>query len=135
MMIFAECEFSEILSKIADFLGAGDIELVFVGDDEMREINKEQRGIDKATDVLSFPYESFGEGSLQGSVVINTDLASRVAAELGHSCDDEIALLFLHGTLHVMGYDHECDNGEMREKEKEVITHFNLPQSLIIRNS
>ena len=134
-MIFAECEFSGILSEIADFLGAGDIELVFVGDDEMRAINHEQRGIDKATDVLSFPYEDFGNGSLQGSVVINTDLAARVASELGHSCDDEIALLFLHGTLHVMGYDHECDNGEMRTKEEEVIAHFNLPKSLIVRNS
>lgn len=134
-MIFAECEFSGILNEIADFLGAGDIELVFVSDDEMRKINHEQRGIDKTTDVLSFPYESFGGECLQGSVVINTDLASRVAAELGHSCDDEIALLFLHGVLHVMGYDHECDNGEMRAKEEEVIAHFNLPKSLIVRNS
>ena len=133
-MIFCECEFDPLLEQIADFLGAGDVELVFVNDDEMREINHEQRGIDKATDVLSFPYEQVS-GGLMGSVVISTDTASRVASELGHSIEYEIALLFLHGVLHILGYDHEIDGGQMRQKEKEVIEHFSLPDSLIIRNS
>ena len=133
-MIFCECEFDPLLEQIADFLGAGDVELVFVNDDEMRKINREHRGIDKATDVLSFPYEQV-PGGLMGSVVISTDTASRVASELGHSIECEIALLFLHGILHILGYDHEIDNGQMRGKEKEVIEHFNLPDSLIIRNS
>ncbi|MDD6925001.1 MAG: rRNA maturation RNase YbeY [Campylobacteraceae bacterium] len=133
-MIFCECEFDPLLEQIADFLGAGDVELVFVNDDEMREINHEQRGINKATDVLSFPYEQVS-GGLMGSVVISTDTASRVASELGHSIECEIALLFLHGVLHILGYDHEIDSGQMREKEKEVIEHFSLPDSLIIRNS
>ena len=133
-MIFCECEFDPLLEQIADFLGAGDVELVFVNDDEMRKINHEHRGIDKATDVLSFPYEQVS-GGLMGSVLISTDTASRVASELGHSIECEIALLFLHGVLHILGYDHEIDNGQMREKEKEVIEHFSLPDSLIIRNS
>ena len=133
-MIFCECEFDPLLEQIADFLGAGDVELVFVNDDEMRKINREQRGIDKATDVLSFPYEQVS-GGLMGSVVISTNTASRVASELGHSIECEIALLFLHGVLHILGYDHEIDNGQMRQKEKEVIEHFSLPDSLIIRNS
>ena len=133
-MIFCECEFDPLLEQIADFLGAGDVELVFVNDDEMRKINHEHRGIDKATDVLSFPYEQVS-GGLMGSVVISTDTANRVASELGHSIECEIALLFLHGILHILGYDHEIDDGQMREKEKEVIEHFNLPDSLIIRNS
>ena len=133
-MIFCECEFDPLLEQIADFLGAGDVELVFVNDDEMRKINREQRGIDKATDVLSFPYEQVS-GGLMGSVVISTDTASRVASELGHSIECEIALLFLHGILHILGYDHEIDDGQMRGKEKEVIEHFSLPDSLIIRNS
>ncbi|MCI6579517.1 MAG: rRNA maturation RNase YbeY [Campylobacter sp.] len=133
-MIFCECEFDPLLEQIADFLGAGDVELVFVNDDEIRKINREQRGIDKATDVLSFPYEQVS-GGLMGSVVISTDTASRVASELGHSIECEIALLFLHGVLHILGYDHEIDSGQMREKEKEVIEHFSLPDSLIIRNS
>ena len=133
-MIFCECEFDPLLEQIADFLGAGDVELVFVNDDEMRKINHEQRGIDKATDVLSFPYEQV-PGGLMGSVVISTDTANRVASELGHSIECEIALLFLHGILHILGYDHEIDDGQMRGKEKEVIEHFSLPDSLIIRNS
>ena len=133
-MIFCECDFDPLLEQIADFLGAGDVELVFVNDDEMRKINREQRGIDKATDVLSFPYEQVS-GGLMGSVVISTDTASRVASELGHSIECEIALLFLHGVLHILGYDHEIDDGQMRQKEKEVIEHFSLPDSLIIRNS
>ena len=133
-MIFCECEFDPLLEQIADFLGAGDVELVFVNDDEMRKINHEQRGINKATDVLSFPYEQVS-GGLMGSVVISTDTASRVAAGLGHSIECEIALLFLHGILHILGYDHEIDDGQMRGKEKEVIEHFSLPDSLIIRNS
>ena len=133
-MIFCECEFDPLLEQISDFLGAGDVELVFVNDDEMRKINREQRGIDKATDVLSFPYEQVS-GGLMGSVVISTDTANRVASELGHSIECEIALLFLHGVLHILGYDHEIDNGQMRGKEKEVIEHFSLPDSLIIRNS
>ena len=133
-MIFCECEFDPLLEQIADFLGAGDVELVFVNDDEMREINHEQRGIDKVTDVLSFPYKQVS-GGLMGSVVISTDTASRVASELGHSIECEIALLFLHGILHILGYDHEIDDGQMRGKEKEVIEHFSLPDSLIIRNS
>ena len=133
-MIFCECEFDPLLEQIADFLGAGDVELVFVNDDEMRKINREHRGIDKATDVLSFPYEQV-PGGLMGSVVISTDTASRVASELGHSIECEIALLFLHGILHILGYDHESDDGQMRGKEKEVIEHFSLPDSLIIRNS
>ena len=133
-MIFCECEFDPLLEQIADFLGAGDVELVFVNDDEMRKINREQRGIDKATDVLSFPYEQVS-GGLMGSVVISTDTANRVAGELGHSIECEIALLFLHGVLHILGYDHEIDDGQMRGKEKEVIEHFSLPDSLIIRNS
>ena len=133
-MIFCECEFDPLLEQIADFLGAGDVELVFVNDDEMRKINRSQRDIDKATDVLSFPYEQVS-GGLMGSVVISTDTASRVASELGHSIECEIALLFLHGVLHILGYDHEIDDGQMRGKEKEVIEHFSLPDSLIIRNS
>ena len=133
-MIFCECEFDPLLEQIADFLGAGDVELVFVNDDEIRKINREHRGIDKATDVLSFPYEQVS-GGLMGSVLISTDTASRVASELGHSIECEIALLFLHGVLHILGYDHEIDDGQMRGKEKEVIEHFSLPDSLIIRNS
>ena len=70
---------------------------------------------------------------LLGSVVINLDLVELKAAQLGHGRDDETALLFTHGMLHVLGYDHESDDGQMRAKECEIIEKFRLPKSLIIR--
>jgi probable rRNA maturation factor len=109
-----------------------EIELVIVNNQTMHEINLEQRGVDKTTDVLSFPLEDFPHFPL-GSIVINSDLATQKAKELGHSLEDEMTLMFIHGFLHVKGYDHEQDNGEMREEEKRLISEFHLPKSLIIR--
>lgn len=132
-MIICEENYPEILDKIAKFLSDDDVELVFVDSLQMQEINKNQRGIDKTTDVLSFPLEKFANFPI-GSIVINTDLVEQKAKEFAHSSDDEMALLFLHGFLHILGYDHEIDNGEMRDMEKKVIENFSLPQSLIIRS-
>ena len=133
-MILCEDEYPKILDEIAEFLGAGAVELVFVSGEEMRAINARTRGIDKSTDVLSFPLIATPDtDALIGSVVINTDLASQKADELGHSHADEMSLLFTHGLLHILGFDHEIDNGEMREKECEVIAKFGLPKSLIVR--
>ncbi|MEO1923813.1 MAG: rRNA maturation RNase YbeY, partial [Nautiliaceae bacterium] len=86
----------------------------------------------KPTDVLSFPLENI-PGMPLGSIVISIDTAKKGAKEFGHSIENEIKLLFIHGLLHLLGYDHEIDNGEMRAKEEEIIKKFNLPQSLIIR--
>ena len=91
------------------------IELIIVDHKTMHEINLEQRGVDKTTDVLSFPLEDFPHFPL-GSIVINSDLAKIRAEELGHDFKDEMTLMFIHGLLHVKGYDHECDNGEMKKK-------------------
>ena len=131
-MIICESEYPKILDEILEFLGSDDIELVFVGADEMREINLQNRGIDKATDVLSFPYVKMQNFPI-GSVVINTDEVGLKAKEFNHSQNDEIALLFTHGMLHILGFDHENDNGEMRDKESEIIAKFALPKSLIVR--
>lgn len=65
--------------------------------------------------------------------MINLDLVELKAAQLGHGADDETALLFTHGMLHVLGYDHESDDGQMRAKECEIIEKFGLPKSLIVR--
>ena len=111
----------------------GDVELTIVDDEVMRSINLEQRGIDKSTDVLSFPLESFPNAPL-GSIVINVDLAVSVSKELDHSLDDEIVLLFIHGLLHILGHDHEKDDGQMRELESKIIKEFDLPKSLIVRS-
>lgn len=122
----------QIFRAYSKFLSSKDVELVFVESKEMQEINLEQRKQDKTTDVLSFHLKISMSLPL-GSVVINIDLAKQKAKELGHSFEEEVSLLFIHAMLHLLGFDHEVDNGEMREKEKELIEHFNLPKSLIIR--
>lgn len=123
---------TNILDDISNFLTKKDIELIITDNDEIREINKTHRNIDKDTDVLSFPYEPMPMCPL-GSIVISSQHVEDKAKELLHKTDDELALLFIHGILHLLGYDHEVDNGEMRDKEKELIQRFNLPKSLIIR--
>ncbi len=122
-----------IIEKIADFLTDKDIELILTTNDEIQALNKTYRGVDKPTDVLSFPLNEAPHAPL-GSIVISVEKAQEEAKEHDHSVEEEVALLFLHGLLHLLGYDHETDSGEMRAKEKEIIEHFNLPQSLIIRN-
>lgn len=121
-----------LLEQIADTLSDQEIELILTNNDEISEINREFRGIDKATDVLSFPSDPF-PGAPLGSIVISVDKVTSVADELGHSEDNELALLFIHGMLHLLGFDHEVDNGEMRNKESELIERFDLPKSLIVR--
>lgn len=122
----------QLLEQIADLLSDREIELILTDNTEIAEINRDFRGIDKATDVLSFPSDPF-PGAPLGSIVISVDKVASVADELKHSEDDEIALLFIHGMLHLLGFDHEVDNGEMRQKEIELIGQFNLPKSLIVR--
>ncbi|WP_104687644.1 rRNA maturation RNase YbeY [Helicobacter acinonychis] len=122
-----------LLEKIARLLAPTQmVELVLVSGEKMREINRNLRNCDYATDVLSFPLEAIPHTPL-GSVVINMSLAQTNALKLGHSLENEIALLFIHGMLHLLGYDHEKDQGEQRQKESELIKTFNLPLSLIER--
>jgi len=122
----------DTLNVIASSLTNKNIELIVTNDKEIKEINKQCRNIDKATDVLSFPYEEMPMTPL-GSIVISFDHVELFANKLTHSNDDEFNLLFIHGLLHLLGYDHEVDNGEMRQEEERLITKFNLPKSLIIR--
>lgn len=121
-----------LLEQIAQILSNREIELLLTDDNEIAQINREFRGIEKATDVLSFPSDPFPNAPL-GSIIISVDKVQSIAEELGHTPDDEIALLFIHGMLHLLGYDHEVDDGEMRERERELVKEFNLPLSLIVR--
>jgi len=121
-----------LLEQISNALGAHEVELILTDDAEIASINREFRGIDKATDVLSFPSDPFPNAPL-GSIIISVDKVQSVSQELGHTPDDEISLLFIHGMLHLLGYDHEVDDGEMRAREKELVEAFNLPLSLIVR--
>jgi len=122
----------KFLEKIANTLSDKTIELIIVDSKEMQQINNTHRNIDKDTDVLSFPYEDMPMSPL-GSIVISALHVERVSKELHHSIDDEFRLLFIHGLLHLLGYDHEVDDGEMREKESKLIKQFCLPASLIVR--
>ncbi|EAJ4502283.1 rRNA maturation RNase YbeY [Campylobacter upsaliensis] len=125
-----DCEF---LQDIADTLSPKDVELIFVEDEEMRELNLKYRNKNKSTDVLSFPLQAVNKTLPLGSIVINKALAQKKAKEFQHSLEDEISLLFIHAMLHLLGFDHEKDKGEMRQKEEELIHLFKLPQSLIVR--
>ena len=88
--------------------------IAFVSNKRIRELNRQFRGINKATDVLSFPSQ---EESNLGDVAVSVETAADQAKENGLSFDDEIAQLILHGLLHLSGYDHETDNGEMNRLE------------------
>lgn len=128
---------SDLLQEIAIFLSKKDIELIITDDEEIKHLNSAFRSKDKPTDVLSFPFDDMGivGGDLPlGSVVINIEMAKSISDKIGHSLEAEIALLFIHGCLHLLGYDHENDSGEQRAKEEELINLFNLPKSLIMRN-
>lgn len=134
MILYENLKEITYLEKLANHLSSKDIELVLTNNDEMQDINKNTRNIDKTTDVLSFPHDNtFLDTNFLGSLVINMQLAQEKANELGHSLEDEVSLLFIHGMLHLLGYDHEVDNGEMRELEIKLINEFNLPTSLIVR--
>ena len=121
-----------LLENIANDVTDKDIELIITTNDEIRQINKEYRNIDKPTDVLSFPYEDMPMTPL-GSIVISQDFVLQKAQELGHASEDECTLLFIHGLLHLLGYDHETDEGQMRQEEERLINELNLPKSLIVR--
>ena len=123
-----------ILEKITETLTDKEFELIVVHNDEIQELNKEYRKKDSATDVLSFPLEESPFMPL-GSIVISVDFVNEKAKEFDHSKNDEFTLLFIHGLLHLLGFDHEVDEGEHRTKEEELIKEFNLPNSLIVRNS
>jgi probable rRNA maturation factor len=88
--------------------------IAFVSDKKIRELNHQFRGIDKATDVLSFPAD---EESNLGDIAVSVETAANQAKENGLSFDNEVSQLILHGLLHLCGYDHETDNGEMNRLE------------------
>jgi probable rRNA maturation factor len=123
----------DVLEKITQSLTDREIELIVTENDTIAALNQEYRSKDTPTDVLSFPMENAVANMPLGSIVISADFVQEKANELGHSEKDEFSLLFIHGLLHLLGYDHEKDHGEMRKKEKELIKKFDLPSSLIVR--
>jgi probable rRNA maturation factor len=114
------------------------IELLVVENEQIKQLNNEHRNKDKATDVLSFPTDfpeiSFNRFAPIGAIVVSIDFIEEYAKEYGHNIQDEFVLLFIHGFLHLCGYDHENDNGEHRAIENAMISKYKLPKSLIVRN-
>ena len=110
----------------------GTATLLVTGKARMRQLNAQFRGKDYPTDVLSFPSPSFVEG-FSGDIAISGDMAARNAQALGHSVGDEVKILVLHGVLHLAGYDHVSDNGQMAEKELRLRRKLGLPAALIER--
>ncbi|MCR5481303.1 MAG: rRNA maturation RNase YbeY [Clostridia bacterium] len=114
-----------------------EISLSFVTPEDIRALNREYRGVDRVTDVLSFPqfedFEDIPEDGViaLGDVVICTDQALLQADEYGHSPEREIVYLFVHSVLHLLGYDHmeESEKQEMRKREEEVMSLIGLERN------
>ncbi|HET9784008.1 MAG TPA: rRNA maturation RNase YbeY [Terriglobales bacterium] len=110
----------------------GEIGLRLMHDTEIRELNRAFRRHDTPTDVLSFPGDGSGSG-YAGDIAISLDTARRQARARRHSLDTEIRILLLHALLHLAGYDHEADDGEMRRRERGLRLKLGLPPGLIER--
>ena len=115
--------FAESLLTSVDEAKDRSIAIAFISDRRMIELNKFFRGKDLTTDVLSFPHEAdeFDPDTANlGDIVISAEQAARQAEENGLTLGNEIKQLILHGLLHLCGYDHETDNGEMNARELEL---------------
>jgi len=113
----------------------GLVSVLLTTDTEIRRLNRTFRGKNKATDVLSFPAGEVSRGNVAGDLAISIPTARRQAAEQGHALAVEVKVLMLHGLLHLAGYDHEADEGQMARRERVLRARLRLPQGLIERSS
>jgi probable rRNA maturation factor len=118
------------LKSIAPSRARGTATIALVSDERVRALNRRYRRRDSATDVLSFPAAERGR---LGDVVIATGLARRQAREAGHTLQTELRVLALHGLLHLLGYDHEHDSGQMARLERRLRRKGGLCEGLIER--
>jgi len=113
----------------------GAVNVLVTSSAEVRSLNRRFRGKNRNTDVLSFPAQSQKSSArlLAGDIAISADIAMQNAVNLGHSAAEEVKILALHGILHLSGFDHERDNGQMARKEIAMRRRFRLPTGLIER--
>ena len=111
----------------------GEVTVLLTTDAAIRKLNRQFRGKDKATDVLSFPADGIGAEEIAGDLAISIPTAFKQAAEQGHPLATELKILILHGLLHLAGYDHEGDDGKMARRERKLRTRLGIPQGLIER--
>jgi probable rRNA maturation factor len=120
------------LADIAPARARGTVTVAIVPDARVRALNREYRRKDTSTDVLSFPSEERGH---LGDVVIAAGVARRQARDAGHSLQTELRVLALHGLLHLLGYDHERDDGRMARLERRLRREGGLVEGLIERTT
>jgi probable rRNA maturation factor len=111
----------------------GEVSVLLAGDTVLRRLNRDWRGKDKATDVLSFPAPTELAEISAGDLAVSLETAARQAEEHGHALRDEVRVLLLHGLLHLSGMDHEADKGEMAEREALLRKELRLKSGLIAR--
>jgi probable rRNA maturation factor len=122
---------SRFATRAQHLLGLkGEVSICITSNREMQALNRRFRKNNKATDVLSFPSQTKGTA---GDIAISLEIAASNAETLGHSLATEVKILILHGLLHLAGYDHEIDDGEMLEREAALRREFKLPVGLIER--
>ena len=144
-------ELKDTMSRAADLAVSGEgldtepcqLSVSFVSKEEIRELNRDYRGIDSVTDVLSFPqferdeieFYASNSGSapeefMLGDVVISKEKAEEQALEYGHSFERELVYLFTHSVLHLLGYDHEVEDDKaiMRKREEEIMDSLGIPR-------
>jgi probable rRNA maturation factor len=125
------------LKRIAPARARGTVSVAVLSDARVRALNRRYRGVNRATDVLSFPsspeFRTEPRASSLGDIVIARGVARRQAREAGHSELTEWRVLALHGLLHLLGYDHERDGGRMRRVERRLRRQGGLPDGLIDR--
>jgi probable rRNA maturation factor len=126
---------SSWLRRVAPARARGQVSIALVSDGRIRALNRAYRRSDYATDVLSFPSEpsALSPASFLGEIVIARGVARRQAREARHSELTELKVLALHGLLHLLGYDHESDGGEMRRTEQRLRRKGGLSEGLIER--
>lgn len=123
-------DLEKLLQDIADITAVmegykeGEISFALVDNEQIQELNKEYRGIDEPTDVLSFPMDE----EIWGDIIISTEKVLSQAEEYGHSLERELGFLAVHGILHLLGYDHQSAEEEamMRLKEEKVLNKLKL---------
>ena len=130
---------TEVLALAAKTLGieeSAEVSVVFTDDEGIWELNRDYRGVDRPTDVLSFALNEGDEPevvggpdeNLLGDIIISLETSNRQAEEFGHSPERELAYLTVHGMLHLCGYDHETDEEkvEMRQMEEEILAEIGI---------
>jgi probable rRNA maturation factor len=105
----------------------GEVAILITGNQHLRKLNRQFRHKDAATDVLSFPRPDGGD------IAVSAQIAAKNALDLGHNLSTELKVLILHGMLHLAGFDHETDKGEMAAREAVLRKKLKLPDSLISR--